>query len=115
MLRVDTMFTLIGKTGFVYCVVQHSKWRMSIIFCLVALHIAPYGLVMPIFINVLVQYLTFLTVSKEIGSEQIPKSTIAALGKMPRSEGNHGQTAKHTFLTVVKQMHVVDSLRTVFP
>ena len=34
-------------------------------------------------------------VSKEIGSEQIPKSTIAALGKMPGSEGNHGQTAKH--------------------
>ena len=33
--------------------------------------------------------------SKEIGSEQIPKSTIAALGKMPGSEGNHGQTAKH--------------------
>ena len=32
-------------------------------------------------------------VSKEIGSEQ--KSTIAALGKMPGSEGNHGQTAKH--------------------
>ena len=26
--------------------------------------------------------------SKEIGSEQIPKSTIAALGKMPGSEGN---------------------------
>ena len=35
------------------------------------------------------------TVSKEIGSEQTPKSTIAALGKMPGSEGNHGQTAKH--------------------
>ena len=35
-------------------------------------------------------------VSKEIGSEQIPKSTLAALGKMPGSEGNHdGQTAKH--------------------
>ena len=32
-------------------------------------------------------------VSKEIGSEQIPKSTIAVLGKMPGSEGN--QTAKH--------------------
>ena len=28
--------------------------------------------------------------SKEIGSEQIPKSTIAVLGKMPGSEGNHG-------------------------
>ena len=27
------------------------------------------------------------TFSKEIGSEQIPKSTIAALGKMPGSEG----------------------------
>ena len=38
------------------------------------------------------QYL--LSVSKEIGLEQIPKSTIAALGKMPGS-GNHGQTAKH--------------------
>ena len=32
-------------------------------------------------------------VSKEIGSEQIPKSTIAAL--MPGSESNYGQTAKH--------------------
>ena len=32
------------------------------------------------------------TVSKEIGSEQIPKSTIAALGKLPGSEGNHGST-----------------------
>ena len=31
----------------------------------------------------------------EIGSEQVPKSTIAALGKMPGSEGNHGQTARH--------------------
>ena len=37
----------------------------------------------------------FTTVPKEIGSEQIPKSTIAVLGKMPGSEGNHGQTAKH--------------------
>ena len=34
---------------------------------------------------------TNLDVSKEIGSEQIPKSTIAALGKMPGSEGNHGR------------------------
>ena len=34
-------------------------------------------------------------VSKEIGSEQIPKSTIAALGKMAGSEGNHCQTARH--------------------
>ena len=33
--------------------------------------------------------------SKEIGSEQIPKSTIVAVGKVPGSEGNHGQTAKH--------------------
>ena len=32
-------------------------------------------------------------VSKEIRSEQIPKSTIAAL--MPGSESNYGQTAKH--------------------
>ena len=31
-------------------------------------------------------------VSKEIGSERIPKSTIAALGKMPKSEGKHDQT-----------------------
>ena len=39
---------------------------------------------------------TKVDVTKEIGSEQIPKSTIdiAALGKMPGSEGNHGQTAK---------------------
>ena len=37
----------------------------------------------------------YLRLSKEIGSEQTPKSTIAALGKMPRSEGKHGQTARH--------------------
>ena len=29
------------------------------IFCLIALHIAPFELVMPIFFNVLVQYMTF--------------------------------------------------------
>ena len=48
-------------------------------------------------------------VSKEIGSEQIPKSTIAALGKMPGSEGNHGQTAKHrqycAFVTLYVALH----------
>ena len=33
--------------------------------------------------------------AKEIGSVQLPKSMIAALGKMPGSEGNHDQTAKH--------------------
>ena len=33
-------------------------------------------------------------VPKEMGSEQLPKSTIAALGKMPGSQGNHDQTAK---------------------
>ena len=32
----------------------------------------------------------FCAFSKEIGSEQIPKSTIAALGVIPGSEGNHG-------------------------
>ena len=32
----------------------------------------------------------------KIGSEQLPKSTIAAFGKMPVSEGKHGQTAQHT-------------------
>ena len=50
---------------------------MSIIFCLIALQIAPFELVMPIFFSVLAHYLTFLT--------------------------------------VVKQMHVLDSLGTVFP
>ena len=39
--------------------------------------------------------LMMIVLSKEIGSEQISMSTIAALGKMPGSEGNHGQTAKH--------------------
>ena len=39
--------------------------------------------------------LLLLLLSKEIGSEQILKSTIVALGKMPGSKGNHGQTAKH--------------------
>ena len=34
-------------------------------------------------------------VLKEIGSGQIPKSMIAVLGKMPGSDGNHGQTAEH--------------------
>ena len=47
------------------------------LFCLIALHVAPFELVMPIFFRVPVQYLTFLT--------------------------------------IVKQMHVVDSLGTVFP
>ena len=46
------------------------------------------------FVVSLFKFLNFF-VSKEIRSEQIPKSTIAALGKMPGSEGNHGQTAKH--------------------
>ena len=36
-----------------------------------------------------------VNVSKEIGSEQIPKSMIAALGTMPGSEGNYGQATKH--------------------
>ena len=34
-------------------------------------------------------------VTKEIGSEQIPKSMTVALGKTPGSDGNHGQTAEH--------------------
>ena len=33
--------------------------------------------------------------SKDFGLEQITKSTIVALGTMPGSEGNHGQTAEH--------------------
>ena len=52
-------------------------WRTGIIFCLIALLIAPFELVMPIFSSVLVQHLAFLT--------------------------------------VVKQMHVVDLLGPVFP
>ena len=71
------MFTLIGKTGFVKYVVLHRMWKTSIIFWMVALLIAPFELVMPIFFSVLVQYLAVLT--------------------------------------GVKQMHVVDSLGTVFP
>ena len=35
-------------------------------FCLIALHIAPFELVMPILFSVLVQYLTFLTVVKQM-------------------------------------------------
>ena len=56
-----TMFTLIGKTGFV-----HIMWRTSIIFCLIALLIAPFELVMPIFFSVLVQYLAFFTAVKQM-------------------------------------------------
>ena len=41
-------------------------WRTSIIFCLIALLIAPFELVMPIFFSVLVQYLAFLTVVKQM-------------------------------------------------
>ena len=55
----------------------HALAKWQIMFCLVALHIAPFELVMPIFFSVLVQFLTLMT--------------------------------------VVKQMHVVDSLGTVFP
>ena len=39
---------------------------MSIIFCLVALHIAPFELVMPILFSVLAHYLTFFTVVKQM-------------------------------------------------
>ena len=42
-----TVFMLIGETAFVLCVVQHSKWRTSITFCLIALHEASFELVMP--------------------------------------------------------------------
>ena len=41
-------------------------WRTSIIFCLIALLIALFELVMPIFFSVLVQYLAFLTVVKQM-------------------------------------------------
>ena len=41
-------------------------WRTSIIFCLIALLIAPCELVMPIFFSVLVQYLAFLTAVKQM-------------------------------------------------
>ena len=41
-------------------------WRTSIIFCLIALLIAPCELVMPIFFSVLVQYLAFMTVVKQM-------------------------------------------------
>ena len=61
-----TMYTLIGKTGFVWCVGQHSKWKTSIIFCLIALCIAPFELVMPLFFSVLVQYQTFLLIVKQM-------------------------------------------------
>ena len=48
------MFTLIGKTNFVWHVGQHSKWSTST--TLIALHIAPFE---PVFPSVLVQYLSF--------------------------------------------------------
>ena len=41
---------------------QRSKWKMSIILCLIALCTAPFELVMPTFFSVLVQYLTILQV-----------------------------------------------------
>ena len=44
-------------------------WRTSIIFCLIALLIAPFKLVMPIFFSVLVQYLAFLTVVQQMHVE----------------------------------------------
>ena len=43
-------------------------WRTSIIFCLIALLIAPFELVMLIFVSVLVQYLAFLTVVSVVHS-----------------------------------------------
>ena len=36
-----------------------------------------------------------LVFRKNFGSEQVSKSVNVALGKMPGSEGNHGQTAEH--------------------
>ena len=67
---------LIGETGFVLCVVQHSKWRTSVTFYLIALPQASFELVIPSFFSLLVQYLMVFT--------------------------------------LVKQMHVVESLGTVF-
>ena len=61
-----TTYIWIGKTGFAYCVGQHSKWRMSINFCLIALCIAPFELVMPVSFNVLVQYQTFLPIVNQM-------------------------------------------------
>ena len=46
--------------------ILHIMWRTSIIFCLIALLIAPFELVMPIFFSVLVQYLAFLTAVKQM-------------------------------------------------
>ena len=41
-------------------------WRTTIIFCLFALLIAPFELVMPTFFSVLVQNLAFLTAVKQM-------------------------------------------------
>ncbi len=59
------MYTLIGKTGSVACVGQHSNWRTSITLCLIAMHIAPFELVMPVYLSVLVQYQTLLPSVKQ--------------------------------------------------
>ena len=63
--RGRTMYTLIGKTGRVKHVGQHSKWRTSITFGLIALCIPPFELVMPVFSSMLVQYQTFLLSVKQ--------------------------------------------------
>lgn len=54
-----TTYTL---TGFVWCVGHRSNWRMRIISCLIALCVAPFELVKPVFFSVIVQYQTFLQV-----------------------------------------------------
>lgn len=58
--------TLIGKTSFVWCVIHHSNWRMSISCCWRALCNAPFQLVMPASLSVLVQYQTFWLVVKQM-------------------------------------------------
>lgn len=64
-MRVDTgpwedTVHLIEKTGSAQGVCLHSKWRTSISFHLIALHIAPSVLVMTVCFSVLVHHQTLL-------------------------------------------------------
>lgn len=57
-----TMNTLLGITGLCLVCRSAQQWRMSIIFCLIALCVAPSELVMPVSFRVPVQYQTCLPV-----------------------------------------------------
>ena len=55
-----TACTLTAKTGFVGCADQHSMWRMSTIFCLIARFTALWEPGMPACFSKLAQFQTFL-------------------------------------------------------